>query len=70
MLPSRLQDDAAELCTEAFTHREIFTQTCFHTEKLLHKKVFTQSDFYHTETFTHKSFCIEKAFAQRRLYTK
>jgi len=44
---------------EAFTHREIFTQTRFHTEKLLHKEVFTQRNFYarkllHTKAFTQR----------------
>ena len=50
------------LHTEAFTHREIFTQTRFHTEKLLHKEVFTQRNFYtrkllHTKAFTQRSLC-------------
>ena len=50
------------LHTEAFTHREIFTQTRFHTEKLLHKEDFTQRNFYtrkllHTKAFTQRSLC-------------
>ena len=61
------------LNTEAFTHREIFTQTRFHTEELSHtegnfctKKSlhFTQRNFY-TQKLLHR-----EVFAQRRLYTE
>ena len=62
LLHRSLYTESIYLHTEAFTHREIFTQTRFHTEKLLHKEVFTQRTFtqlLHTKAFTQRSLCTE-----------
>ena len=40
-------------CTEAVTHRRIYTQTLLHTEAFTHRRFYTQK-LLHTEAFSHR----------------
>ena len=40
-------------CTEAVTHRRIYTQTLLHTEAFTHRRFYTQK-LLHTEGFSHR----------------
>ena len=58
-------------CTEAVTHRRIYTQTLLHTEAFTHRRFYTQK-LLHTEGFSHRhqTFLHTQAFTHRRLYTQ